>query len=235
MFDPETEETIFEMTPVRLRAAQLCAEDQLTNAKIALECGITRRTLQNWLTKREFCDQVADLAKKVRRDLTAEFEVANLRGRIKAIQDRLNALQEIADARAEEFAVISAKGFDAKNPDAEVIIETGMETGYLCKVVTTVQTKEGTRTTVEFRPDYGLARAIADCQDQAAKHMGQLTAKMELGGFGGGPLRVVDEPDLSHLSLEELDVYESLLMKAHAGGDVIDMVADDDGAGSADD
>ena len=216
MIDIETEETIWEWTPQRERAAQLVAEDVLTNAKIAATVGVTRRTLQNWLRRDEFRVRVAETAKSIIRDIRS-FGIANVRERIKMFQEDLDDLNEIKLARAEQFSGILESGEDPSNPDARVHAEPGIETGLVTKRVTTVFTKEGERVTVDFIPDYGLPAAKLALADAAAKHLGQIISKGEITGANGGPIRVADDIDTSHFTMEELEIYEYLLMKATAG------------------
>jgi DNA-binding CsgD family transcriptional regulator len=48
-------------TPKRLEAVQLCADGSLTNAAIAAQLGISRRTLQYWIADGRFQKEVRRL------------------------------------------------------------------------------------------------------------------------------------------------------------------------------
>ncbi|MDR3708736.1 MAG: hypothetical protein P4L33_10570 [Capsulimonadaceae bacterium] len=191
------------------RAAALKAAGR-TTSEIAHDLELSARCIQKWASHKKFTDRVSEYVRMYRREIK-DFSIASLTDRVDAKDRRWKALQQIIDSRAEAFAEIEETG-GASIP-GRVKIEPGMGTGLMNKAVTVVSTKDGDRVTTEFRPDLGIVSAMTALEESAAKELGQLPSRMELTGKGGGPVRVMDEPDLSGLTEAELAQLEALLVK----------------------
>lgn len=95
--------------PQRLRAANLAAEDRLTDEQIAVDLGVTRRTLANWRDRPEFRLRIERIINEATARAHAEG-VMTVAGRVQRYKDRLDALDRIVTERAADPALANVPG-----------------------------------------------------------------------------------------------------------------------------
>lgn len=145
-------------------AAQLLAEDRLSDREIAAQVEITDRQLWRWKKLPEFAAKV----EKIRTDAAAQLAAQGVRLK----QNRINRLQ----ARLDKMdALIEARG--AKMAETQEI--EGGETGLL---VRDYKGKDADRAVYSF--DAALVREMRDHEKQAAIELGEWTEKSEVNNIG---------------------------------------------------
>ena len=184
-------------TTRRERAAQLVADDQLTDTEIALQCGVTQRQLERWKKVPEFQERVAAIVEAERQAILAKG-IAEKRNRVDALNDRWQRMRQVIDERAED-------------PDMAKV--PGGRTGLLVREFKQIGTGPDATMVEEFHLDAALLKESREHEKQAAQELGQWTEKRELTGKDGGPIEFRDRPDLSKLSDDELNNLERLLSK----------------------
>ena len=205
------EDKVWVWTARRERAAVMVAAGKLTTGEIASLLEITPRCLQLWKNEPEFAKRVEENVRQFAREFK-NFAITNSVDRVAAKQKRWAAFNGIMDARASAFGGLVE--------DEAVVVEPGMDSGLMKKIVTEVGSGAGAgkKRVVTFAPDYELSKAMDALEGDVAKELGQIApSRTEHTGAGGGPIRVTDEPDLSGLTMEELLEYERLLSKAVPG------------------
>lgn len=189
--------TGFRWNPTRDRAAELVADDHLTDEAIAAQLRVSRRTLAYWKRHPAFAARVAERRAAQRAAIEAEG-ITNKQNRVAILQDRHDRIQRLIEARAADMA----DGVP------------GGDTGLLvreAKVVKVYEVKaaapavdedgapgpEGTPVVIpqkrvelvyEYTVDTALLREDRATLEQAAKELGQLTDKQEITGKDGAPL-----------------------------------------------
>jgi hypothetical protein len=207
-------------------AAAMVAEDRLTNDQIGAAIGVTRKTIERWKSDAEFAARVAEIVEAARAE-ALRCGVAVKAERIRGYQDRYQRMRALLDARAAmgQRLVAATQG----DSDADRYLRSlfgkgelppGLETGLLVKTVKVV----GKVTEEEWSVDTGLLSEMRACEKQAAQEMGDWTERQEHTGARGGPIVVSRGPDLSGLSVEELEALERTatrlaLPAGAAGGD----------------
>lgn len=83
------------------RAAQLVADDQLTNVEIAAQVGITDRTLNRWKLDPQFQARVEEIVEKKRESLLKK-SIADSDRRQDALIQLFDKAQKVIEARANE-------------------------------------------------------------------------------------------------------------------------------------
>lgn len=157
----------------RTEAARLIAEGQLSDQEIAEAVSIGRATLTRWKITPQFRQRVNEIVEK--HAAHAQAQGIRLRtNRLRNLQDRIDRMNTLITARAGDFAVT-----------AEI---AGGETGLL---VRDYKGKNADRAVYRF--DAALVRELREHERQAAQELGQWTEKHELGGAGGGPIRIIVE------------------------------------------
>lgn len=96
-------------TTQRLQAANLAAEDRLTDAKIAADLGVTRQCIAKWRSQAEFRLRVARIINEATARAHAEG-VMTVAGRVQRYKDRLDALDRIVTERAADPALANVPG-----------------------------------------------------------------------------------------------------------------------------
>lgn len=173
----------------RERAAQLAADDVLTDAEIAAKSGITERTLNRWRKLGDFMARVAhykaEIAAAVKRQ-----GIANKQNRIDAYNRRWELLEQIRMERANDEWLSDAPGG---------------KTGFVVKQLKTVKhhyvpdpdDEDGKPSTMmvetwESVVDTGFLREFRELEKQAAQDSGQWTEKREVTGKDGGPIEITE-------------------------------------------
>jgi len=170
------------------RAAQLCADDVLTDEQIAAKLGIGRRTIFNWRKEQSFVDRVAfhrrELAEKIRQE-----GIANRQNRVDAYNKRWGLLEEIRVARSEDEWLADVPGGSTglvvkqlKTVKHQYIPDPDDEDGKPSQMLVE---------TWESAVDTGFLNEFRQLEKQAAQDLGQWTEKKEHTGKDGAPLTVV--------------------------------------------
>lgn len=161
----------------RTEAARLVAEGQLTEQEIRDLLKIGRTTLTRWKITPQFRQRVAEIVEK--HAAHAQAEGIRLRvNRLRNLQDRIDRMTRLIDARAQEFAATSETA--------------GGDTGLLAR---DYKGKNADRAVYRF--DAALVRELREHERQAAQELGQWAEKHEIGGPGGGPVRIIVEYESS--------------------------------------
>lgn len=141
------------------QAAQLVAEDTLTQQEIADTVGIVRSTLWGWRKHPDFIAKVASITEELRRD-ARQLGIAVKENRLRSLDDRWRRLNAIIlqRARHDDF-----QGFPGGN------------SGLMGRVVKWIGNGENRELVVEHELDVGLLREIREVEKQAAMELGQWT------------------------------------------------------------
>lgn len=244
----ETAESPITWGQPQQRAAMLVAVDQLSDRQIAAEVGISKATLERWKQHSEFQARVAEHRSEILKAVRMEG-IAVVEERLAAQNARWMALRRIVRERREDpraqdvpggetgYLIPVAKlvkvytneepkrpekrpqgdGEDLDSAD-EFEIEAEDEPEYLysarCHEIV-----------IEWQLDKSILAEIRSLEELAGKELGQHVHRTELTGAHGGPVAISTGPDLSKLSLADLEqlnaIYERALEPgSDPGGDV---------------
>jgi hypothetical protein len=155
-------ETTFAWSRQREQAALLVAQDDQSDRAIAASCGMGKATLERWKQQPIFQARVAEHC-AVWRTACLERGVADRRERIRALNERWFALQDIVDQRKAALTPekLAASGLGS--------IEPGIGTGLMIRVIRS--SKHGS--VEEWQVDHGLLDAFLRIEKQAAQELGQ--------------------------------------------------------------
>ena len=156
-------------TKKRTRAAQLVAEDQLTDDEIASELGISRRSLACWKKHSDFASRVGEIVEAMRQAILAEG-IANRQNRVDALNARWQRMKRVIDERERQHANIDSL---KASPAA------GASTGLM---VLTIRYLPGGSRVEEWAVDTGLLKAMNETEKQAAIELGQWEEKSQVSG-----------------------------------------------------
>jgi DNA-binding XRE family transcriptional regulator len=169
--------TEFRWTTQREQAAQLVADDALSDQSIADKLGVTRQTLANWKREPAFQQRVAEHLEAAREAIRAEG-IANRINRVNALNDRWNRMRTVIEERAEDEAMQDVPGG---------------KTGLLVHQTKAIGTGANQTIIDEYAVDTGLLKELRAHEEQAAKELGQWTEKRE--DSGGLTIRVIYDDD----------------------------------------
>ena len=180
----------FAWTPQRTRAAELVADDHLSDEEIIAELGVAdRKTLWRWRQHTEFVAREAERRAAQRLAIEAKG-LADRDNRLRGYQDRYDRLQRTLDARAADPTMADVPGGDTGVLVREVkfvkvfevaVGDDGEERG------PAVPMKQYRQVEV-FTVDTGLLKEMDHLAKQAAEDLGQWVTKGELTGKGGKDL-----------------------------------------------
>lgn len=156
-------------TKRRTRAAQLVAEDRLTDEEIAVELGVSRQALAVWKRRPEFAARVDEIVEATRKAILAEG-IAHRQNRIDAVNDRWQRLQQVIAERARQHEQIDSL---QASPAA------GASTGLM---VLTVRHLPGGGKVEEWAVDTATLKAMLEHEKQAAIELGQWEEKSQVSG-----------------------------------------------------
>lgn len=209
----------FRWTPKSDEAAQLVAEDRLTNEQIAQKVGVSRRTVDTWKTHPEFQQRVNSHVLEFR-ETVRKRGVAIVENRIDRLQTDWMNLQAIREARASRYRQMREAqgraglgeilGQDSNSLTANLegistdYIPAEAETGLV--ILSETFSKMGKRQ--EWAIDGTLLSEMRAIEQQAAKELGQWEDKLRHVGAVG----IVSLP-LQKLSDADLDQLETLATK----------------------
>lgn len=162
--------------PKRVEAAQLVAEDQLSDEKIAQQLSIARATLARWKTEEVFKDRVTEI-------INARAEALKKKG-IRLRENRLAKLNSVVEKIEQVFAERAARATLSPEVDDE---QCPQIVGELKTGVVLIQHK---RFGTEYAIDAPALREYREYLKQAAIEVGEWTEKQEITGADNGPLTV---------------------------------------------
>ena len=137
-------------------AAQLVAEDELGDDKIAERVRITTRQLRRWKQRPDFRARVAEISRLLGETILRRA-IARKASRIRAMDERWAGLQQIIEERAVDPAMLSVRGGS---------------TGLI------IMKQKGSG--IEYVVDHDILKAMLDLEKQAAQELGQWQEKIEI-------------------------------------------------------
>jgi hypothetical protein len=162
----------------QLTAAVDCAVDEHTDEEIAQRAGVTRTTLNRWRELPEFAAEV-ERQKQAILQKALRLPIAKKHYRLKVLNDRLMAIQEVITERSQE-------GLPA----------AGAGTGLIVRDVKAVGTGRDAEIVDVFAVDVALLREERAIMEQAAKETGDWTENLNVTGTGSVRLIGVDPGDI---------------------------------------
>ena len=155
-------------------AAELVAEDRLTDEQIAEKVEVTVRTLYRWKADPVFS---ADVESRVVAfdKLVRSRGIARIDRRVAALDDRWRRMQRVIDER-------SADPTMAKAP--------GGSTGLLAHRKKCLGSGDSAEVVDEYEVDTGLLKALIDHEKLAGVELGQTTKRQSIGGDSASPVVV---------------------------------------------
>jgi hypothetical protein len=154
------------LTTKQERAAQLLAEDDLTDEAIAAEVEIGARTLWRWKHRPEFAERVkhyrAEFAERV-----MDEGIARRDKRIQALNRRHRKLLKVIEERAAD-------------PTIQHI--PGGSTGLIVRRLKVIGTGHNQQVVEEYEVDTGTLRELREHEKQTAQELGQWVEKQNVEG-----------------------------------------------------
>jgi hypothetical protein len=147
----------------REMAAQLVADDRLTDREIAKRCGIAPATLERWKLQPTFKARVQAIVEAYARR-ALKHGIARKERRVGVLNDLHNRMLQVIEERA-------------ASPDMAAI--PGGATGVLCKTLKGIGKGKKFRVVEEYKVDTGTIAEIRDVQKQAAEELGQGVTRTE--------------------------------------------------------
>lgn len=175
-----------------LKAAQLVAEDELTEETIAAEVGVNRRTLQRWKDRPDFANHVGRLRVEIAAALKAEG-IRRRENRLAEYQDRHDRLKLIVEERARDPLNAFVPGWKSGFLTHDVKFGPEGEQVHLYKV------------------DTGLLAAFLALEKQIAQDVGQWSEKDESALLGKKGTTVINtvyvgvpRPDFGAVAVQQV-------------------------------
>lgn len=171
--------TKFEWDARKHVAAQLLAEEKLSDEKVAKEVGISKRQLERWKKHPDFSARVQHLVAALAK-AGARRAIARRSNRVRALDARWEAMQQVIRERAEDMANVP-----------------GGKTGLLVRTTKGIGRGNTFQIIEEYAVDTGLLRELREHEKQAAQELGQWTEKKEVTGKDGQPLCELSDAKLA--------------------------------------
>lgn len=161
-------------TKIRRKAAQLIADDRLTDQEIADQLGVGRATLARWKLEPLFQRRVQEFTEAYATRIL-NHGIARKERRIEVLNVLHEKMLQVIDERA---------------TDKEVAHVAGGTTGLIVKNIKGIGKGEDFQVVEVFEVDTGVLRELRAVQDQVADEVGNRIKKHEVAGPGGGPIPV---------------------------------------------
>jgi len=158
----------FRWTEVSEQAVGLLASDELNDEEIAARVNVNRRTLTRWKLHPEFAAALADIVRAAG-DVSMQFSIARRVNRIRQLDKRWRACQQIAEERGNA-------------PEMQNV--PGGKTGYLVHRIKSVGSGPAAQVVDEYELDAALLREIREHEKQAAQELGQWIDKKDVTSDG---------------------------------------------------
>ncbi|WP_143206211.1 phBC6A51 family helix-turn-helix protein [Singulisphaera sp. GP187] len=155
---------VFKWSDERRTAALRLAEGNLTDAQIATEVGVCRRTIWSWKQIPEFSATIESHLEEFRQEVRRRG-LASRERRIRALNDRWDRLQRIMEERA---------------ADPKMAEVPGGATGLLLHNVKGVGAGEKAKVLDLYTVDTGLLKELRELEKQAAQELGQWVERQEV-------------------------------------------------------
>lgn len=165
----------FQWTRARVKAALLCAEDDLTEEQIATSVGVNRKTLYDWRMNADFQTRVKQHIAELEAAVL-KFAIAKKRNRVARQNADWMRLQQIREERAE---------------DPTMRHVPGGETGLVVRQLKMLGVGINAEVIEEFVFDAALVKAQSELEKQASGEVGDdPPIKLRHGGDPENPLVV---------------------------------------------
>ena len=195
----------FQWTTAREEAAQMLADDRLTDEQIASKVGITRRALAKWKNFPEFAERVSSIVEAERKAILKRG-IAVKANRVGAQNNRWRKLERVMEARANDPLVRDVPGGDTGLIVPEPMLLKVQ--GYTDEDGHFIPTGESQIVYV-YKLDTGLLKEARDLEKQAAIEVEQWTERVKHSGDEEAPVTFT-------LKLSDADVH----LHAPVSGDV---------------
>lgn len=153
-------------TKKRALAAELIAEDELTDEQISLKLGVHRNSVSRWKRCQEFRDRISELTAAHAKDVFNRG-IARREKRVAARQDRWQRGIQVIQERA---------------ADPEMQNVPGGKTGLLVRQVKSVGFGKDSQIIEEYAVDTGLMRELSNLEKETAQDLGQWSEKTDASG-----------------------------------------------------
>jgi putative insertion element HTH domain-containing protein len=161
---------LFRLSARRVKAAQLVAEDALTDEQIAAKVGITDRQLRRWKRQPAFSELVTEIAERLAAEIRGKGLV-ELSNRVDALNSRWARMQAVIEERAADPTMTAP----------------GSSTGLLTRTQKQIGSGDSAVTVEEYQVDTGLLKELREHEKQAAQELGQWSKKARVEQ---GPIEV---------------------------------------------
>ena len=152
-------------------AADLVAEDRLSDSQIAAEVDVHRQTLAAWKRRPEFQEKVRECAAAIERVILTD-SIARRSRRVRALDDRWLLMQQVIEERA---------------ASSDMRAVPGGKTGLLAHDVKSIGGGGNAERVDVYEVDTGLLKELREHEKQAAQELGQWVDKMAHGGDSEAP------------------------------------------------
>jgi len=176
------------MTPKQQRAAQLAAEDNLTDEAIASEVGVSRRTLAYWKNLPDFRGSVEACRKAIEEDIFREG-IARRAERVRRLNERVERLDRVIAERAADPTREDIPGYRTG-----LMVVRRFEVVKECVEAAGDQPARTVEKAVptEVAVDVGLLKELREHEKQAAQELGEWAEKKQVTGPDGGPIQIIE-------------------------------------------
>jgi hypothetical protein len=158
----------WQWTRQREKAARLCADGRLTEARIAALVSSSTRTLERWRTQPEFLERVDRYVQE------AEAKAKNC-----AIANKLLGVQDLHERRQLLLQIVAERAADPSRAGVP-----GGRTGLLVRQVKQIGSGAAAREVEEYELDAALLRELRAHEEQAARELGQWVERPEADSPG---------------------------------------------------
>ena len=154
----------FRWSKARNEAAQLLAEDELTDDEICAKVDIGRATIWRWKKHPEFAARIKELTEQLG-DVALRYAIGRRARRVSALNDRWERMKAVIAARAEAEEMADAAGGD---------------TGVLAHTMKSIGAGPNAEKVDEYAFDAALLKELREHEKQAAQELGQWVDKNAL-------------------------------------------------------
>jgi hypothetical protein len=173
--------------PKREQAAQMLAEDVLTDGEIGGKLGVSDRRVRQWKQEAAFLHRL-DFLRQSFAERALRHGIARRDKRVQSAQDDYERLGRVIEARAGDPVFKRVTG-----GETGAMVLTGYETTYLPKKRTTVDAEGNVReeeylqkqSAPLFAVDTALFKARQDIRDEIGRELGQIPNAMPPGAALG--------------------------------------------------
>lgn len=180
----------------RLRAAQLVAAGEKTEAEICVEIGITRKGLWQWKGRDEFKARVAEIVEQTKSALLNDG-IRVKENRVRALEHLFDRINGVIVARSKRHLSVVAPAQSNNQDESDVDTDEaepalvnergqGIETGMIA-----VDYKGKYANVPVFKFDAALAREYRETLKHIAQELGEWSEKQEVEQSGAINLHVI--------------------------------------------